>query len=63
MSVQELTRIMAGVLIAAHPMKRLARMGRNPSTGAPVRLASSSRIGRESVAKAMKWKCRYLGWC
>jgi hypothetical protein len=62
MSPRELSRIMAEVLIAAKPVKRVARMGRNPSTGSEVRV-SRSRIDRQGVLIAMKWKCRYLGWC
>jgi hypothetical protein len=62
MSPKELGRIMAEVLIAAKQVKRVARMGRNPSTGSAVTV-SRSRIDRQGVLMAMKWKCRYLGWC
>jgi nucleoid DNA-binding protein len=62
MSRKQLAGIMLGVLRAAKPVRRVARMGRNPATGSAVEL-HQTRIDERGVKASMKWKCRYLGWC
>ena len=71
MTSKELQRILAGVLGVANRVRSAARtktmarrrVGRKAHESTASILLRYSQIDRRSVLIAMKWKCRYLGWC